>query len=211
MALPHPKHAPADHEILDVIRERWSPRAFDASRELPPAELHRLFEAARWAPSSSNEQPWRFVVMDRRRTPEDFAALHAALTRSNQTWASSAPVLILVAVNLLLTRTGGLNRSAWYDTGQAVGFLTLQATAIGVAIRQMEGFDHDRAREACGVPESFEPGVVMAVGYPGDPDLLVTENHRVAERQPRSRQPIEEFVFEGRWGTTIRKPDPQSP
>jgi len=207
MVPPHPKHAPADHEILDVIRERWSPRAFDASRALDRRELHRLFEAARWAPSSSNEQPWRFVVADRHRTPEAFAALHGALTGSNQTWASSAPVLILVAVKLLLARTGSVNRSAWYDTGQAVGFLTLQATAIGVAIRQMEGFDHDRAREACGVPDSFEPGVIMAVGYPGDPALLVREHHRVAEQQPRSRQPIEEFVFEGRWGSTLQRPE----
>jgi nitroreductase len=211
MADPHPKHAPADHEILDVIRERWSPRAFDASRPLPARELHRLFEAARWAPSSSNEQPWRFVVTDRHRTPDQFAALRAALTRSNQAWAGHAPVLILVAVKLLLTRTGGVNRSAWYDTGQAVGFLTLQATAIGVAIRQMEGFDHGLARDACGVPESFEPGVVMAVGYPGDPDKLAVEQHRAAERQPRSRQPIVDFVFDGRWGATITKSDPQSP
>src|SRR5947208_12790761 len=125
MVPPHPKHAPADHEILDVIRERWSPRAFDPTRALPRRELHRLFEAARWAPSSSNEQPWRFVVADRYRTPDDFASLHGALMQSNQSWASSAPVLILVAVNMLLTRTGGPNRSAWYDTGQAVGFLTL--------------------------------------------------------------------------------------
>ena len=211
MAPLHPKHAPAEHEILDVIRERWSPRAFDPAREVSRRDLHRLFEAARWAPSSSNEQPWRFVVADRSRTPDDFAALHGALSRSNQAWASSAPALILVAVNLLLTRTGGVNRSAWYDTGQAVGFLTLQATAIGVAIRQMEGFDHDRAREACAVPESFEPAVVMAVGYPGDPELLAVEHHRVAERQPRSRQSIEAFVFEGRWGVTIRQPDPPAP
>ena len=203
MVPPHPKHAPADHDILDVIRERWSPRAFDPGRPLPRSELHRLFEAARWAPSSSNEQPWRFVVADRHRTPEDFTALKGALHTSNQAWASSAPVLILVAVSLLHSRTGGVNRSAWYDTGQAVGFLTLQATAIGVAIRQMEGFDRALARDACAVPESFEPGIVMAVGYSGDPESLSSERHRVLERQPRSRQPIEEFVFEGRWGVRI--------
>src|SRR3954468_12560258 len=164
MTSPHPKHAPVDHEILDVIRERWSPRAFDATRALSRRDLHRLFEAARWAPSSSNEQPWRFVVANRYRTPEHFEPLHSSLTRSNQAWAGSAPVLILVAVKLLHERTGGVNRSAWYDTGQAVAFLTLQATAIGAAIRQMEGFDHDRARAACEIPESFEPAVVMAVG-----------------------------------------------
>ena len=203
MSRSHPKHAPADHDILEVIRERWSPRAFDLAREITRGDLHRLFEAARWAPSSFNEQPWRFVVADRQRTPETFAGLYTSLDRSNQVWASTAPVLILVAVNLRLARTGDLNRSAWYDTGQAVGFLALQATALGVAIRQMEGFDSDRARAACGVPESFDPAVVMAVGYPGDPESLAAEHHRAAERQPRSRQPIGEFVFEGRWGVPI--------
>ena len=203
MVPPHPKHAPADHEILQVISERWSPRAFDPARLVPRSELHRLFEAARWAPSSSNEQPWRFVVADRERSPESFAALQGSLDASNLTWANAAPVLILVAVSLLDSRTGGANRSAWYDTGQAVGFLILQATSIGVAIRQMEGFDHTRAREACGVPASFEPGIVMAVGYSGDPELLSVERHRVAEVQPRKRQPIEAFVFEGIWGTQI--------
>ena len=201
MVHPHPKHAPADHDILAVIRERWSPRAFDPARTLSRHDLRRLFEAARWAPSSANEQPWRFVVTDQHRSPEQFAALRGALTTANQAWAGAAPVLILVAVSLILSRTGGENRSAWYDTGQAVGFLTLQATEMGVAIRQMEGFDHDLVRQACAVPESFEPGVVMAVGYPGDPESLAVEHHRKSERTPRSRQAIETFVFGGIWGS----------
>ena len=204
MASNHPKHAQADHDILDVIRERWSPRAFDPARPLSRRDLHRLFEAARWAPSSANEQPWRFVVVDRHRAPEEFAALHAALTGSNQTWAMSAPVLMLVAVSLVHSRTGGVNHSAWYDTGQAVGFLTLQATEMGVGIRQMEGFDRAQVRAACGVPDSHEPAVVMAVGYPGDPESLVVERHRVSEGQPRTRQAIEAFVFEGRWGSPFQ-------
>jgi nitroreductase len=195
----HPKHAAPAHEILDVIRHRWSPRAFDTA-EVTPDELKRLFEAARWAPSSSNEQPWRFVVADRRRTPEAFQALLETLASSNQGWARAAPVLVLVAVNLTLSRSGALNRHAWYDAGGAVAFLTLQATAQGLGVRQMEGFDHDRAAAACAVPPSFEAAVVMAVGYPGDPASLPAEHHRAAERRPRSRQPIGEFVFEGTWG-----------
>jgi nitroreductase len=197
----HPKHASAEHEILEVIRQRWSPRAFDGSRDVPRDELLRLFEAARWAPSASNQQPWRFVVAERRHT-EAFGALLDTLARSNQAWARQAPVLILVAVSTTHAMTGEPNRHAWYDAGQAVGFLTLQATAQGLAVRQMEGFDHEKAREACKVPPPFEPGVVIALGYVGDPESL-TERHRLLEREPRSRRPISEFVFDGTWGVDL--------
>src|SRR5262245_39124633 len=94
----HPKIANTDHEILDVIRRRWSPRAFDGSRDVSPDDLRRLFEAARWAPSSMNEQPWRFVVADRKRSPDPYAALVDSLTGKNPFWAASAPVLVLAVV-----------------------------------------------------------------------------------------------------------------
>jgi nitroreductase len=199
----HPKHASTEHQILDVIRRRWSPRAFDPSREIPSGDLRSLFEAARWAPSSFNEQPWRFVVTDVRRTPEAFAGLMQALDTFNQTWARNAPLLVLAAAATHLKRSGGLNRSAWYDAGQAVAFLTLQATSLGLGIRQMEGFDRDAARRVCNVPDDYEPVVVMAIGYPGDPDALAGERERFSERQPRQRQPTETFVFEGVWGAPL--------
>jgi nitroreductase len=197
----HPKHAVTDHEILDLLSRRWSPRAFEPDREVSPADLRTMFEAARWAPSSYNEQPWRFVVADRRRTPEVFAAILDSLEPYNLTWAGQAPLLVLVSVATQLQRTGGPNRNASYDAGQAVALLSVQATAIGVSVRQMEGFDRERARQACRIPEDHEPVVVMAIGYPGDPESLTTERHRLAERQPRSRQPAGEFVFDGVWGT----------
>jgi nitroreductase len=203
--MPHPKHAITDHEILEVIRRRWSPRAFDPARVIAPSDLHVLFEAARWAPSSFNEQPWRFVVADRQHTPAAFERLLGTLDQFNQVWAREAPLLVLVAVSTGLSRTGGVNRSAWYDTGHAIGFLTLQATSLGLGIRQMEGFDREAAREACGVPPEFDIVVVMAIGYPGDPDRLVTERHRASERQPRARQSAERFVFQGTWGTPFRR------
>jgi len=196
----HPKHASSEHEILDVIRQRWSPRAFDAERDVSAADLRTMFEAARWAPSSSNEQPWRFVVATRSATPDAFAQLLGALTGSTPAWAQHAPLLVLVATSTKLTLTRTLNQSAWYDTGQAVAFLTLQATGLGLGVRQMEGFDRDKARAACDVPADFLPVVVMAIGYPGDPDTLASERHRLAERQPRTRNSIESFVFEGTWG-----------
>ena len=200
----HPKHAFTEHAILDVIRQRWSPRAFDPVRTIDGRDLRVLFEAARWAPSSFNEQPWRFVVADRRRNPEAFAALLHTLADFNQAWARNAPVLVLVAASADPKRTGSMNRNAWYDTGQAVGFLTLQATSLGLGIRQMEGFDRDAARSACQVPAEFDAMVVMAVGYAGDPELLATERHRTAERQPRKRVSVEEIVFEGVWGQALQ-------
>ena len=196
----HPKQARADHDVLDVIRHRWSPRAFDAGRDVPLAELARLFEAARWAPSSGNTQPWRFLVADRRRSPERFAALFATLTGKNPAWAGAAPVLVLVAVQVTLERGESPDPVGYYDTGQAVSLLTVQATSQGLSVRQMEGFDRERAREACDVPPPYEPIVVMAIGYSGDPESLVLEKHREAEVTPRNRRPIGEFTFDGAWG-----------
>lgn len=196
---PHPKVADAEHDILDVIRHRWSPRAFD-STDVTDDELRRLFEAARWAPSSANEQPWRFVSANALKNPAAYEALLASLTVKNQAWAKHAPVLVLVAVRLTFEKFGTANTLAWYDAGQAVGFLSLQATADGLAIRQMQGFDVERARAACDVPNLFEPTVVMAIGRVGDPQRLEVDSHRDAERQPRQRRPLDEFVFEGTWG-----------
>jgi|SRR6185369_4472186 len=195
----HPKHARVDHDILDVIRRRWSPRAFDPNADISAAELHQLFEAARWAPSSLNEQPWRFVVARARQSPDSFAALLGTLTPRNQEWARFAPVLVLTAVRLTVERSGHPNPHAWYDAGQAVAFLTLQATAAGVATRQMQGFDPAGARDVCQVPAAFEPAVVIAIGRVGDPERLAHEPHRTAERQPRQRRPLTEFVFDGVW------------
>jgi len=195
----HPKHAAADHEVLALIRERWSPRAFDADRTVSFDELWRLFEAARWAPSSMNEQPWRFVVAHREQAPATHQKILSCLSAGNQSWATTAPVLILVAVHLVAERTGETNRHAYYDAGQAVAYLTLQAQSQGLGIRQMEGFNHAIAREACQVPDAFEPAVVMAVGYPGSPESLVSDKHRAAEVAPRARRKASAFVFDGTW------------
>jgi nitroreductase len=200
MSAPHPKRAETDHEVLDVIRDRWSPRAFDGSLAVSRADQLRLFEAARWAPSSANEQPWRFVVADRERTPQAHASLVLALTGRNPQWAASAPVLVLAALRPTFEHNDTANSLAWYDMGQAVAFLTLQATSMGLSVRQMEGFDHARVREAFSVPAPFEPVVVMAIGYAGDPSNLTHEKHRAAEMQPRTRRSLSTFVFEDTWG-----------
>ena len=197
----HPKTARTDHEVLDLIERRWSPRAFDPAKDVSQAELFRLFEAARWAPSAGNEQPWRFVAASRHRSPEAFASLLLSLKAKNRLWAEAAPVLVLVAVQNSPggESTASARAGAWYDAGLAVGFLTLQATEMGLSIRQMEGFDASQAGEACAVPAAFAPAVVMAIGYAGDPDTLSIESHRSSERQPRSRRPVADIVFDGVW------------
>jgi nitroreductase len=199
----HPKVASPDHDVIDLIRHRWSPRAFDASRDVARADLLRLFEAARWAPSDGNEQPWRFVVAERMRGPEAFAALLGSLSGKNPAWAAAAQVLVLLAVRTTREKNDAPNRSAWYDAGQAAAFLTIQATSMGLSVRQMEGFDHDRVAGVCRVPKPFEPAVMMAIGYAGEPESLVVDVHREAERKPRSRKPVSDLVFGGAWGEPL--------
>jgi len=206
----HPKVAATDHDVLDVIRRRWSPRAFDASRPLTRDEQHQLFEAARWAPSSGNEQPWQFLVADRFEHPDAFAKLLSALSETNQTWAKSAPVLVLVSAHPEEAASRKPNPYAWYDTGQAVSMLTVQATSMGIGLRQMAGFNRERAREVCCVEAPFEPVVLIAIGHIGDAESLPLERHRQHETQPRARRKISEFVkwmtviaiFAGSWGIT---------
>ena len=196
----HPKVAKTDHDVLDVIKARWSPRAFDITRPVSRDAQLQLFEAARWAPSSANEQPWQFIVGDRFTNPEAFASMLAALNESNQSWAQYAPVLMLVTARAESERFKGPNEFSKYDTGQAVTLLSLQATAMGIGVRQVAGFDSDRARIACRVEAPFEPVVMIAFGYPGEPHVLPNEKHRAGETQPRARRPVSEFV---RWMSVI--------
>jgi len=196
----HPKHAAADHEVHELIRRRWSPRAFDATRVVPRAELMRLFEAARWAPSSANEQPWRFIMVPRDESSASWRGLTSALTGTNPVWAVAAPVLVVTAVRLKFEAKDAPNPMAFYDAGQAVALLVLQATAQGLSVRQMAGFRHDDVRAACGIPDGFDPTVIIAVGYAGDPDALANEKHRASELQPRRRKALTDFVYENVWG-----------
>src|ERR1700739_3943883 len=149
------KPAPTDHPVHELIRERWSPRAF--SEEAVPAEVLRsLFEAARWAPSSNNEQPWAFLV-----ATKDDQAFHekmvSTLVEFNQTWAKQAPVLAIAISELAFARNGHPNRNAFYDTGAAVAHLTTEATARGLLVHQMAGFDPHKAIELFSIPSGWAP------------------------------------------------------
>ena len=189
------KPADTQYPIHDVMRRRWSPRAFD-ERPIEPEKLRSLFEAARWAPSSNNGQPWRFLVATRD-NKIDYDRLLNCLVEANQKWAYRAPVLLL-SVAKLQFEDGSPNRHALYDTGMAVENLSLQATELGLVAHQMAGFLIDRARADCQIPEGYELVAMMAIGYPGDPAIL-SERLRAREVQPRDRKPVTEFVYATTW------------
>jgi nitroreductase len=183
--------------VLDVIAERWSPRAFQ-TRPVEAEKLLALLEAARWAASSRNLQPWHFIIATQQDTG-GYARMLDCLNERNRQWAQHAPVLLLVVAEVV--NSGMTNRTALYDTGLAVGNLTLQATADGLALRQMGGFDRDLARRVYQIPDTHEPICVLALGYRGDPDLL-PDDLRERELAPRDRKPLSDFVYNGSWGSS---------
>ena len=193
------KPAPAHFPIHDLIRDRWSPRAF-AAKPIEPALLASLFEAARWAPSSSNEQPWAFLVATKD-DPENFAKTLSVLVEFNASWAKEAAALVLAVSSLKFRANGTPNRNAFYDTGAATALLSMEATHRGLAVHQMAGFDPAKAKQVFGIPEDWEPIAAVAIGYPGDPGAL-SEKLRDREVAPRTRKPLSEFVMSGRWGHT---------
>lgn len=192
-------HNPAknEHPVHALIQNRWSPRAF-AEKPIPNETLRSLFEAARWAPSSSNEQPWAFVVAAKEE-PENFAKILSTLVEFNQTWAKDAPVIGIAVSEMEFVRNQRPNRNAFYDTGAAMAYLTTEATARELFVHQMAGFDPHKAIEVLHIPKGWEPIAAFAIGYAGDPDSL-SDVLRQRELAPRSRKPISEFVMSGKWG-----------
>ncbi len=193
------KPAASDFPVHDLIRDRWSPRAF-SDRAVPRDVLQSLFEAARWAPSCYNEQPWAYLVATRD-DKESFAKLLSVLVEFNANWAKSAPVLAIAVAELAFAKNSTPNRNAQYDTGAASALLSLEATAHGLAVHQMAGFDAEKARQVFGIPAGWEAIAALAIGYPGDPDSL-PQPLREREVAPRTRKPLSEFVMAGNWGHT---------
>ena len=192
----HLKHAPEVEGVLPVFHRRWSPRSF-AARDVDPVTLAKAFEAARWAASSFNEQPWRFFV-GHRGSPT-YQKIHDSLGEFNQAWAASAPVLILGVAKSTFSHNNAPNRVALYDLGAAASYLTLQAAALGLATHQMAGVDLDKARTLLAIPEDFAIGAAIALGYQGEPDALKDENMLKQETAPRQRKPLSEIVLAA-WG-----------
>jgi nitroreductase len=193
------KPAPSDFPVHQLIIDRWSPRAF-SERPVPPDVLRSLFEAARWAPSSSNEQPWAYIVATRE-DHENFAKMLSVLVEFNAGWAKNAPVLALAVAELNFAKNNAPNRNAQYDTGAATALLSVEATARGLAVHQMAGFDPAKAREVFAIPAGWEAIAAIAIGYPGDPNSL-PQPLKDRELAPRTRKPLSEFVMAGHWGHT---------
>lgn len=176
--------------VHELARKRFSPKAF-TSRPVPRREVRALFESARWSPSSFNDQPWSFVVATHEQ-PEAFGPLLAAASAKNAAWAKDAPVLVLAVTRLAFSHNGKPNRHALYDLGQSVAWLTVEATARGLLVHQMAGFDAQKAAVAVGLPEGWEAVTLMAIGY--------------SEESPaatRSRQALDSMVFDGRFGEPL--------
>lgn len=191
------KKASTDYPIHELLAERWSPYAF-ADRPVPTADLRSLFEAARWAASSYNEQPWSYIVATKEE-PRQFQQILSCLVDGNQVWAKAVPVLALGIVNLKFARTGKDNRAAVHDLGLAAGNLLVEATARGLLVHQMIGILPDKAREIYEIPDGSEAWTGLAIGYRGDPTSL-PDTLRQRELTPRQRKPLSQFVFSGKWG-----------
>jgi nitroreductase len=185
-----------EHPVMDVIRRRWSPVIY-SPRTVEPEKLLSVFEAARWAPSSFNEQPWSFLVA-RKEEPEEFARMLTCLVPGNVTWAQHVPVLLVSVAKRHFEHNHQANRHAFHDTGIATGFLMLQAASMGLATHGMAGFDAEKARQLYEIPESHEAVAAIGLGYPGDdreaPEELRKRNAR------KNRRILDQFVFAGRWG-----------
>jgi nitroreductase len=182
-----------EHPILDLIKNRRSTRAF-STQPIEPERIYSLFEATRWAPSSTNEQPWLYIYATRDQ-PQLWTTLFECLNEGNKAWAKDAPLLILSLARKNFSKYPGANAHAMYDLGGANSFLSLQAVEMGLQVRQMAGFNHQKTIEQVHVPETtYEIGVFMAVGYPGDPETL-PEKLRHRELEPRERFLQQEFVM----------------
>jgi len=164
------KPAAAGHPIHELIRERWSPRAFQ-DKPVEPAKLLSILEAARWAPSSFNEQPWFFLVA-RKEEPEEYAKLLGCLMEGNQAWAKAAPVLMISVAKRIFEYNGKPNRCAVHDVGLASESMALEAVALGLATHGMAGIEIEKIREVYDLPENCEAVAGWAIGYAGEPEML---------------------------------------
>lgn len=191
------KRAESDYPIDVLLARRWSPRVF-SGRSVDAETVCSLLEAARWAPSCFNEQPWSFIVATKE-DPGAFSELLGCLREANQAWAKHAPVLMVAVAKAAFDHNGKPNRHAGHDVGLAVENLMLQAVSMGMFAHAMAGFDAAKVRERYGVPEGHDPLVAIAVGYPGDPGDL-PDDLKEKELAPRERKPLGRFVFGLSWG-----------
>lgn len=195
MALEKP--AATSRPLLAPIRDRWSPRSF-ADRLVPDDVLATVLEAGRWAASSSNAQPWRFILATKA-DAEAHATAVKCFAEGNQRWVKLAPVLMFVCARKTMESSGRVNTHAWYDSGAAAQLMAVQATALGLKAHQAGGIERDRIRQTYAVPDEFDICAGFALGYQDEPEKL-PEDLAKREREPRTRKPLSELVFSGTFG-----------
>jgi nitroreductase len=189
--------------IHELIRLRRSPVVF-SSAAVTEEQVRQLMEAARWAPSSRNEQPWHFIYAHRK-DEESFQLIFQALASGNQTWVGyHVPLLVVVLAETLSSYNQTPNRYAFHDAGMATSQLTLQAVSLGLRVHPMGGFDAATLRRNLGIPSSLEPLTVLAIGYPGSPSNMPEEILK-RENRPRERKPLGQMVSKGRWGNPMKE------
>ncbi len=195
------KSAENQYPIHNLLKERWSPRAF-ASQPVEEEKLLSLFEAARWSPSGGNSQPWHFIVVNQANR-ELHEKLVATMTGRNPLWTKNVPTLIVTVARMNPERPAA-NRFAYYDLGQAVAHLSVQAADLGLHVHQMAGYDAAKVRELLEIPDGYEPMTIVAIGYFGKVDDLPEElGLRDDETAPRTRKPLTDFVFGERWNQPL--------
>ncbi|MBB3126889.1 nitroreductase [Paenibacillus rhizosphaerae] len=182
----------SEYPVSPLFLNRWSTRAF-SNRKVSDQDLYTILEAAHWAPSSYNDQPWRFIVA---KTDEQLSKFHSFLSEFNLTWASGAPVLIVIASDKL-RENGDPNGAHVFDAGAAWASLAIQATILGLHTHAIGGFDRNKAREVLNIPDQIELHAVIALGYLGDKSVLP---EAIQQREvPNDRRPLNELVFEGKF------------
>ncbi|MFA6178125.1 MAG: nitroreductase family protein [Candidatus Methylopumilus sp.] len=188
--------------IDKTLAERWSGRAYDAAKTVSQEQIIALLEAARWAPSCFGDQPWRFIVWDKNTDPASWQQAFDCLVPGNQAWVKDSSVLLVALAGSLFSHNGKDNRWGQYDTGAASENLCLQASAMGLVAHQMGGFDVNKTRETFAIPEEYALMAMISVGYPADISTLGGE---VLDREtaPRTRKPLGELFFKGRWGQAV--------
>ena len=185
-----------EHPIHDLLRQRWSPYAFDPDRAVSQSDLKTLFEAARWTMSSYNAQPWRYIVGVRERNPEVWEQVHSVLVEGNQPWAKNAPVLALGVVEHNFEHNDKDNKAAVHDLGAASASLTFEATARGLFVHQMIGIEPDKARQVFDLSGSLEPLTGLAIGYVGDASV-VSQDYAERDSNDRERKPLDDLIIHG--------------
>lgn len=198
MESPHPKIAHTDYPVLPAIAERWSPYAYDP-RAVERAKLLSCLEAARWAPSSYNEQPWTFILAERTDATA-FATMVDCLVEGNRGWAKNAGVLMITVVAKSFVKNGKPNKAAEHDIGLAAANMVLQATALGLQGHQMIGIEPAKIRATYKIPDTHEPLTAIAIGYPAVVSPETTDSVAQRDLNRRQRKLLSEIFISGTWG-----------